>query len=141
GGGPAPIQRGEVGRLEQRPDGRLRGRLRLPRLGAGAVRPSARRLTQIRRQCGPVPDDLSAQGAELSYVAPSTDHDLSPLSRRSAAMATRDPEANPAAFLGDELRRVRLAAGFSSQDALAVRMGFDRPVITKVESGDRPPSA
>jgi transcriptional regulator with XRE-family HTH domain len=55
-------------------------------------------------------------------------------------MATRDPEANPAAFLGDELRRVRLAAGFSSQDALAARMGFDRTVITKVESGDRPPT-
>jgi transcriptional regulator with XRE-family HTH domain len=56
-------------------------------------------------------------------------------------MASRDPEANPAAFLGDELRRVRLAAGFSSQDALAARMGFDRTVITKVETGDRPPSA
>ena len=55
-------------------------------------------------------------------------------------MDTRDPEANPAAFLGDELRRGRLAAGFASQDALATRLGFDRTVITKAESGHRPPS-
>jgi transcriptional regulator with XRE-family HTH domain len=55
-------------------------------------------------------------------------------------MAPRDPAASPAAFLGDELRRGRLAAGFSSQDALAARLGFDRTVITKVETGQRPPS-
>lgn len=55
-------------------------------------------------------------------------------------MAAHDPEVNPAAFLGDELRRSRLAAGFSSQDALAARMGFDRTVITKTETGQRPPS-
>jgi len=55
-------------------------------------------------------------------------------------MGTHDPETNPAAFLGDELRRARLAAGFASQDALAARLGFDRSVITKVENGDRPPS-
>jgi hypothetical protein len=41
-------------------------------------------------------------------------------------MAGRDPEMNPAAFLGAELRRARLAAGFSSQDALAVKLGFER---------------
>jgi transcriptional regulator with XRE-family HTH domain len=56
-------------------------------------------------------------------------------------MAPRDPEASPAAFLGGELRRARLAAGFSSQDALATRLGFDRSVITKAETGDRPPTA
>jgi transcriptional regulator with XRE-family HTH domain len=56
-------------------------------------------------------------------------------------MATRDPETNPAAFLGAELRRARLAAGFSSQDALAAQLGFDRSVIAKAETGDRPPSA
>jgi transcriptional regulator with XRE-family HTH domain len=56
-------------------------------------------------------------------------------------MVTRDPESNPAAFLGDELRRARVAGGFSSQDALAARLGFDRSVITKIEHGDRPPSA
>jgi transcriptional regulator with XRE-family HTH domain len=56
-------------------------------------------------------------------------------------MARRDPETNPAGFLGDELRRARVTAGFSSQDALASRLGFDRTVITKAESGDRPPTA
>lgn len=56
-------------------------------------------------------------------------------------MATRDPETSPAAFLGGELRRARVAAGFSSQDALAARLGFDRTVITKAETGLRPPTA
>lgn len=51
-----------------------------------------------------------------------------------------DPERNPAAFLGAELRRARLAAGFSSQDALAARLGYDRTVIAKAETGERPPS-
>jgi hypothetical protein len=31
-----------------------------------------------------------------------------------------------AAFLGEELRRARLAAGFTSQEALAGKLGFDR---------------
>jgi transcriptional regulator with XRE-family HTH domain len=51
-----------------------------------------------------------------------------------------DPESNPAAFLGAELRRARVAAGFSSQDALAARLGYDRTVIAKAETGERPPS-
>jgi transcriptional regulator with XRE-family HTH domain len=55
-------------------------------------------------------------------------------------MAARDPEINPAVFFGKELQRARIAAGFKSQDALAVRLGFDRTVITKAESGARPPS-
>src|SRR5689334_6424055 len=55
-------------------------------------------------------------------------------------MARRDPETSPAAFLGGELRRARVAAGFSSQDALAAKLGFDRTVITKAETGDRPPT-
>lgn len=55
-------------------------------------------------------------------------------------MASRDPETNPAAFLGGELRRARVAAGFTSQDALGTRLGFDRTVITKAETGERPPS-
>ena len=53
---------------------------------------------------------------------------------------SRDPETDPAAFLGDELARARLAAGFSSQQALADHLGFDRSVIGKSESGDRAPS-
>jgi hypothetical protein len=53
-------------------------------------------------------------------------------------MARRDPETNPAAFLGGELRRARVTAGFSSQDALAARLGFDRSVVAKAETGERP---
>ena len=53
---------------------------------------------------------------------------------------SRDPETDPAAFLGDELARARLAAGFSSQQALADHLGFDRSVVGKAESGDRPPT-
>jgi len=56
-------------------------------------------------------------------------------------MATRDPETNPAAFLGAELRRARVAAGFSSQEVLAAKLGFDRSVVAKAETGDRPPTA
>src|ERR1700727_2700329 len=55
-------------------------------------------------------------------------------------MARHDPETSPAAFLGDELRRARLAAGFTSQESLAARLGFDRTVISKAETGDRPPT-
>jgi transcriptional regulator with XRE-family HTH domain len=53
----------------------------------------------------------------------------------------RDPRSDLVAWLGEEVRRARLAAGFKSQDQLARRLGFDRTVITKIESGDRPPSA
>jgi transcriptional regulator with XRE-family HTH domain len=55
-------------------------------------------------------------------------------------MARRDPQTNPAAFLGGELRRARVAAGFSSQDALAAKLGFDRTVVAKAETGERPPT-
>jgi transcriptional regulator with XRE-family HTH domain len=47
----------------------------------------------------------------------------------------------PAAFLGKQLRRGRIAGGFTSQEALAARLGVDRTVIAKAETGDRPPSA
>jgi transcriptional regulator with XRE-family HTH domain len=52
----------------------------------------------------------------------------------------RDPETNAAAFLGAELRRARLAAGIKSQDKLAQMLGYDRSVIAKAETGERPPS-
>jgi transcriptional regulator with XRE-family HTH domain len=55
-------------------------------------------------------------------------------------MARRDPETSPPAFLGAELRRARVAAGFTSQESLAARLGFDRTTIAKTESGERPPS-
>ena len=54
---------------------------------------------------------------------------------------SRDPETDPAAFFGDELARARLAAGFSSQQALADHLGSDRSVIGKAETGERPPTA
>lgn len=53
----------------------------------------------------------------------------------------RDPRSDLGAWLGEELRRVRVAAGFRSQDQLARRLGFERTVITKIETGGRPPSA
>jgi DNA-binding XRE family transcriptional regulator len=53
----------------------------------------------------------------------------------------RDPRSDLGAWLGEELRRVRVAAGFRSQDQLARRLGFERTVITKIETGDRSPSA
>jgi transcriptional regulator with XRE-family HTH domain len=51
-----------------------------------------------------------------------------------------DAKTNPKVFLGERLRRARIAAGFSSQDALAAKLGFDRTVITKAETGDRVPT-
>jgi len=53
---------------------------------------------------------------------------------------SRDPDTDPRAFLGDELARARAAAGYSSQQALADHLGFDRSVVGKAESGDRPPT-
>lgn len=52
----------------------------------------------------------------------------------------RDPQTDPATFLGARLQRVRIAAGFGSQEALASALGFDRSTITKAENGGRPPT-
>jgi transcriptional regulator with XRE-family HTH domain len=52
----------------------------------------------------------------------------------------RDPRSDLGAWLGEELRRARLTAGYSSQDRLARELGFDRTVIAKAETGARPPS-
>jgi transcriptional regulator with XRE-family HTH domain len=49
----------------------------------------------------------------------------------------RDPDAM---FLGAVLRRARIAAGITSQDELADKLGYERTVIAKAESGQRPPS-
>ncbi len=53
---------------------------------------------------------------------------------------SRDPEDDPAAFLGGQLKRVRLAANFTTQDALAKAMGFVREVVSKSETGERAPT-
>lgn len=45
-----------------------------------------------------------------------------------------------AMFLGTVLRRARMEAGITSQDELADRLGYERTVIAKAESGQRPPS-
>jgi transcriptional regulator with XRE-family HTH domain len=50
-----------------------------------------------------------------------------------------DPGSSPAAFLSAELRRARVAAGMS-QEQFSRSLGFDRTVITKAETGERPPS-
>jgi transcriptional regulator with XRE-family HTH domain len=52
----------------------------------------------------------------------------------------RDPQSDLGAWLGDELRNARQAAGYASQDQFARELGFDRTVIVKAESGSRPPS-
>jgi transcriptional regulator with XRE-family HTH domain len=47
--------------------------------------------------------------------------------------------SSDAMFLGRVLRRARVAADIS-QEELAKRLGFERTVIAKAESGQRPPS-
>ena len=45
-----------------------------------------------------------------------------------------------AMFLGAVLRRARVAEGIAGQDELADKLGYERTVIAKAESGQRPPS-
>jgi DNA-binding XRE family transcriptional regulator len=45
-----------------------------------------------------------------------------------------------AAFLGAELKKARIAAGITSQEELASRLGYERSTIAKIESGERLPS-
>src|SRR5882762_3923893 len=53
---------------------------------------------------------------------------------------SRDPEDDPAALLGKQLRRGRLGAKFTTQDALAKAMGYVREVVSKSEAGGRAPT-
>lgn len=46
----------------------------------------------------------------------------------------------PRQFLGQELARARLGAGFKSAQALADHLGYERTVVAKAESGERVPS-
>ncbi len=52
----------------------------------------------------------------------------------------RDPKSDLAVWLGEQLREARLAAGMTSQDALARDLGYDRTTINKVETGASPAS-
>jgi transcriptional regulator with XRE-family HTH domain len=54
--------------------------------------------------------------------------------------ASRSPETSAAALLGQEFARLRVEAGFTIQASFAAELGYDRSVIAKAESGDRPPS-
>jgi transcriptional regulator with XRE-family HTH domain len=53
---------------------------------------------------------------------------------------SRSPTTNVAAFLGERLSQVRLAAKYQSQEALAESLRTDRTTITKIETGERPPN-
>lgn len=54
--------------------------------------------------------------------------------------SSRSPGNDPAALLGMELARIRVEAGYPVQAAFAGVLGYDRTVISKAESGDRPPT-
>jgi Domain of unknown function (DUF5753) len=53
---------------------------------------------------------------------------------------SRDSGDSPAVRLGRHLKRIRLAAGYTSQPALSARIGFVEDVIQKGETGKRVPS-
>ena len=54
--------------------------------------------------------------------------------------SSRSPENDPAALLGMELARIRVEASYPVQAAFAAALGYERTVISKAESGDRPPT-
>jgi hypothetical protein len=47
----------------------------------------------------------------------------------------RDPESDLAAALGEELRRLRLLAGYATQDPFAKALGYGREQVSKIETG------
>jgi transcriptional regulator with XRE-family HTH domain len=52
----------------------------------------------------------------------------------------RDPEADLAAALGEELRRLRAQAGYATQDPFAKALGYGREQVSKIETGYDLPS-
>ena len=54
--------------------------------------------------------------------------------------SSRDPRTDPRALLGKHLRLGRVAAGFATQEALAAKLGYERPSVSKAEAGIRAPS-
>jgi hypothetical protein len=52
----------------------------------------------------------------------------------------RDPKADLGAFLGTQLRDIRIQAGYRSQDDFAIALKKDRSVVGKAETGEYPPA-
>jgi Domain of unknown function (DUF5753)/Helix-turn-helix domain len=53
---------------------------------------------------------------------------------------SRDPETDLGAFLGRQLKEIRIGAGYKSQDEFASLISKDRSVVGKAESGEYPPT-
>ena len=53
---------------------------------------------------------------------------------------SRDPETDLSAFLGQQLKEIRIGAGYKSQDEFASVLSKDRSVVGKAESGEYPPT-
>jgi transcriptional regulator with XRE-family HTH domain len=53
---------------------------------------------------------------------------------------SRNPEKDPAAFLGEHLRRVRVAVGYRIQESFAVAMHISQDTISRAETGNQPPT-
>lgn len=53
---------------------------------------------------------------------------------------SRDPETDLGAFLGRQLKEIRIGAGYKSQDEFASLLSKDRSVVGKAESGEYPPT-
>ena len=53
---------------------------------------------------------------------------------------SRDPETDLGAFLGMQLKEIRVGAGYKSQDEFASVLSKDRSVVGKAESGEYPPT-
>jgi hypothetical protein len=53
---------------------------------------------------------------------------------------SRNPDTHPGAFLGEQLRQIRIEAGYPTQEAFAPVIGADRSVIGKAETGEFPPT-
>jgi hypothetical protein len=55
-------------------------------------------------------------------------------------VSPRNPETDPAAFLGGHLRRVRIAAGYKIQDSFAAAAHISQDQISRAETGNQPPT-
>lgn len=55
-------------------------------------------------------------------------------------VSPRNPDSDPAAFLGWHLRRVRIAAGYKIQDSFAVAAHISQDQISRAETGYQPPT-